>query len=131
MIQKIKYIFILIFLLKSYNCIAQDNESLALVNAKIVTVDSTLPEAQALWITGDRISVVGSNNEIAKYISRNTQVIDLKGKLVVPGFIDGHAHFLGLGYAKMNLDLTKVKNWTEVIGIVKEAVKNAEDIITS
>jgi predicted amidohydrolase YtcJ len=126
LIQKIKYIFILIFLLKSYNCIAQDNESLALVNAKIVTVDSTLPEAQALWISGDRISVVGSNNEIAKYISRNTQVIDLKGKLVVPGFIDGHAHFLGLGYAKMNMDLTKVKNWTEVIGIVKEAVKNAE-----
>ena len=92
-------------------CAVQDKADLVLQNAKIVTVDSILPEAQALAITGDRISFVGSDQEIEKYISENTRVIDLDGKLVIPGFIDGHAHFLGLGYAKMNLDLTRVKNW--------------------
>ncbi|MFQ5495462.1 MAG: amidohydrolase, partial [Phycisphaerae bacterium] len=55
-----------------------------------------------------------------------TTVIDLGGKLAVPGFIEGHGHFTSVGAAKLNLDLSKVNNWDEVIAMVKEAVARAE-----
>ena len=121
-----RYVLFCVALLILSFCQIDDKADLVLKNAKIVTVDSAQPEAQALAITGDRISYVGNDEQVGKYISNQTRIIDLQGKLVIPGFIDGHAHFLGLGYAQMNLDLTKVQNWDEVIGIVEEKIKSAE-----
>ncbi|MFQ6108634.1 MAG: amidohydrolase [Candidatus Aminicenantales bacterium] len=53
-------------------------------------------------------------------------MIDLEGKLAIPGFIDAHAHFTSIGQAKMRLDLTKVRNWDEIVAMVKEAVEKAQ-----
>ena len=53
-------------------------------------------------------------------------MIDLKGRLVVPGFIDGHGHFMSLGDSLLQLDFRKVKNWQEVIEMVKVAVAKAK-----
>jgi predicted amidohydrolase YtcJ len=97
-----------------------------LTNGKIVTVDDENPEVEALAVRGDVIAALGSNREIKKYIGDSTQVIDLEGKLVVPGFIEGHGHFTGLGQAKMRLDLMEVKNWDEIIEMVEEAVIKTE-----
>ena len=66
---------------------------------------------------------VGSNKEIEINITEKTTVIDLEGKTVVPGFIDSHAHFMNLGYLKLNLDLNNTKNWSEILAMVKSAVK--------
>ena len=98
---------------------------LVLHNGKIVTVDEALGELQAIAIRGDRILAVGSNEQIAAFISDSTSVVDLHGRLVIPGFIEGHGHFTSLGRAKMNLDLTTVRNWDEVIRIVAAAVSKA------
>ena len=54
---------------------------LVLTNGKIVTVDPTLPEAQALAVVGDTIMAIGSSDEIAQYIGPTTQVIDLLGRV--------------------------------------------------
>ena len=100
--------------------------TLVLRNGKIITVDDRFPQVQALAIRGDRILAVGSDAAILRYIGPNTRVIDLKGKLAVPGFIEGHGHFTSVGSSKLRLDLMRVKNWDEVIAMVKEAVAKAE-----
>ncbi len=99
---------------------------MVLLGGKIVTMDESKPAAEAIAILQGRIHAVGSDNEIKPYISESTQVIDLKGKLAIPGFIDSHGHFTSLGRSKMQLDLTRVKNWDEVIELVAQAVKKAK-----
>jgi len=99
---------------------------LVLINGKILTVDEAYPEAQALAAGDGIVLSIGSNDEIKPYIGENTEVIDLEGKLAVPGLIDAHAHFTSVGHAKLGLDLTKVNNWDEVVSMVEEAVKEAE-----
>src|SRR5215470_17445297 len=74
---------------------------LVLRNGKIVTLDPARPDAQAVAARGDRIIAVGTNEEIARVTGRKTRVIELGGRLVVPGFIEGHGHFLSLGKARM------------------------------
>ena len=100
--------------------------TLVLTNGRIVTVDSVRPEAQAVAIAGDRIIAVGSNAEIQRLVTASTQVIDLQGRLAIPGFIEGHGHFTGLGQSKLQLDLTKVKNWDEIVAMVRDAAAKAK-----
>jgi predicted amidohydrolase YtcJ len=99
---------------------------LVIRNAKIVTMDTAKPLADAIAIRGDHIVAVGSAEELQPYIGESTEVIDMQGKLVIPGFIEGHGHFMGIGSAKMNLDLMNVKNWDEVVAMVAEAVKKSK-----
>ncbi|MCH7848037.1 MAG: amidohydrolase [Planctomycetes bacterium] len=94
-------------------------------NGKIVTVDEAIGEVQAIAIRGDRILAVGSNAQMKALTDDSTMIIDLKGKLAIPGFIEGHGHFTSLGDAKMNLDLMAVRNWGEVIEMVAAAVAKA------
>ena len=99
---------------------------LVLRNGKIVTVDEAKPEAQALAVRGDTIAAVGSNQEIQPYVGAATKVIDLKGALATPGFIDAHVHFTGVGDAAKNLKLATAKSWDEIVRMVGEAAKTAK-----
>lgn len=108
-----------------WGCSLSTQADLVLKNGKIVTLDDSISEAQAIAISGYSITAVGSDEEIQKYIGDKTEVIDLDGRLVVPGLIEGHGHYMGLGNSKMILDLTKVKNWDEIVTMVSEAEKNA------
>ncbi len=97
-----------------------------LVNGRIVTLDEDRPEVEALAVRGDRIAALGSNSEIEAYQGPDTERIDLQGKLAIPGFIEGHGHFTGIGQAKMSLDLMKVKNWDEIVSLVEQAVQESQ-----
>ncbi|MBU2491061.1 MAG: amidohydrolase [Bacteroidetes bacterium] len=110
------------------SCTEEKTETadLILINGKIITVDESLPEAEAIAVKGDTIWAIGTSHEIEKLSGSETKVIDLNGAYAYPGFIESHAHFLGLGNAKLNLDLTKAKNWDEVIFQVAEAVHNVQ-----
>jgi hypothetical protein len=99
---------------------------LVLTNGKIVTVDDARPEAAALAVRGDTIVALGSNEEIAPYVGEKTRVIDLAGKLATPGLIDSHTHFTSIGQAKMGLNLTRAKNWDDIVAMVAEAAKKAQ-----
>lgn len=99
---------------------------LVLQNGRIVTVDSSNPEAEALAVAGDRILAVGSDEAVAQYIGASTEVIDLAGRLAIPGFIEGHGHYTSLGEALMMLDLTTAANWDEIVAMVAEAVADAQ-----
>ena len=80
-------------------------QPLAVVNARIWTGDARRPWADAMLTTGDRIAIVGSSAEVLKRVDAATETVDARGRLVVPGFIDSHIHFLagGLGLASVQL----------------------------
>jgi predicted amidohydrolase YtcJ len=122
-----KYVFT--FLILSTVVIAQPAQTpatLVLRNGKVVTVDAARPEAQAIAIRGDRIAAVGTNESIQPFIGPSTQVIDLRGQLAIPGLIESHGHFMGLGSSKLTLDLMDVKDWDEIVSMVAAAAKQAK-----
>lgn len=99
---------------------------LVLIGGKVVTVDESMPEAEAIAISGYTITAVGSNRKIGRYIGESTNVIELDGRLVVPGFIEGHGHFTSLGESMLKLDLTEVEDWGQIVDMVAEAASQAE-----
>ncbi|HZM50182.1 MAG TPA: amidohydrolase family protein, partial [Vicinamibacteria bacterium] len=99
--------------------------TLVLRNGHIATVDDAKPQAQALAARGDTLVAVGTNEEIAPYVGPRTRVIDLQGRRAVPGFIEAHGHFTGVGEARLVLNLRRVKNWDEVVTMVKAAAATA------
>ena len=100
--------------------------TLVLTNGKIVTLDDDVPEATALAARDGRIVAVGSDADVAEYMTDDARVIDLGGQLAVPGLIEGHGHFMGIGNAKMILDLTTARTWQDIVDQVAEAVLTAE-----
>lgn len=98
---------------------------LVLRGGKIVTVDDNLPEAQALAVKDDTIIAVGTDAEINAYVGRRTEVIELEGRLAIPGFVESHAHFLGIGDAQLQLDLMDVQNWDEIVSMVEAVTGDA------
>ena len=82
----------------------QTPPDMILTNGKIITVDAQFSIAQALAVRGDRIVAVGSNQDMTRMAGPNTRRIDLRGRAVVPGLIDNHAHFQEEG-AYWNLEL--------------------------
>jgi predicted amidohydrolase YtcJ len=99
---------------------------LVLQNGRIVTVDDTVPEAQALASSAGKIVFVGSNADVRKYVGASTKVIDLHGQLAIPGFIEGHGHFTGIGESKLGLELMGTTSWDQIVRMVADAVKAAK-----
>src|SRR5258707_47184 len=98
---------------------------LVIRGGKIVTVDEARPEAQAMAVSGDTIVALGSNQEMLRYVGPDTKVVDLKGALATPGFIDAHTHFTGVGEAARNLKLATARNWDDIVRMVGEAARKA------
>lgn len=90
-----------------------------ILNAAIWTGDESNPDAQAMAIAGDSLLAVGSNAEIEKYKGSNTEVIDLNGAFVTPGFIDCHVHFLTGGFNLSGVQLRDAKTKEEFIKRIK------------
>ena len=125
--RKSVVIIISVVSLLAFACNLTDSGAdLVLLNGKVVTMDKQTPRAHGLAVRGDRILAVGDSAGLVRYITPQTKVIDLKGRLVIPGFIESHAHFMSLGYSKMRLDLGQSKTWQELVDMVKEAVAKAE-----
>jgi predicted amidohydrolase YtcJ len=99
---------------------------LVLLNGRVLTMETATPEAQAIAIRDDSIYVVGSNADVRKRVGPSTQTIDLHGQLAIPGFIESHGHFPGVGEMKEELDLTKAKSWNDIVEMVGEAAKKAK-----
>jgi len=94
-------------------------------NAKIWTGDSTNAWADALATKGDEIMYVGKDHQSFK--GSQTEMIDVGGKLMLPGFIDNHTHFLSGGYTLSGVDLHKAKTKQEFISILKEFCEKYKD----
>jgi predicted amidohydrolase YtcJ len=99
---------------------------MVLINGKIVTLEDAQPQVEALAVGGNRIAAVGTTSSMKRHVGAKTQVIDLQGQLVIPGFVEGHAHFTGVGLARLDLNLMNAKTWDEIVGMVERAVKSAK-----
>jgi len=78
-------------------------------------MDDQKPSAQAIAIKADRIFKVGTNEELDELKKNAAKTIDLKGTFVMPGFIEGHGHYSGLGKSLINLNFLKSKSWEEIV----------------
>jgi predicted amidohydrolase YtcJ len=100
----------------------QPPADLVLRGGKVVTLNPERPVAEAIAVTGERITVVGSTAEVDPYVGPETRVIELEGALVIPGFIESHAHFMDLGTSRMKLDLTATDSAQQIAAMVEQTV---------
>ncbi len=92
----------------------------------IYTVDSKQTTAEAVAVKNDKILFVGNLDDAEAFKNNQTKVIDLEGKTMTPGLIEGHGHFMGLGYNELNLDLLNTKSYEDIIDAVAERVATLE-----
>ena len=94
-----------------------------IINANIRTIDEKQPRAEAVAVTGNKISAVGTNKEIRQLIGTNTKTIDANGRLVLPGFNDSHVHFLATGNQFFSVNLRGIKTRREIVAKIEKQVK--------
>lgn len=97
-----------------------------ILGGKIYTVNEKQPIVEAVVVKNDKIEFAGTEAEARTWIGDSTQVIDLKGKIMTPGFIEGHGHLMGVGNNELNLDLMGVKSFEELVEKVRVAVSQAK-----
>ena len=98
--------------------------TLILLNGDFRTLDPSKPRAQAVAITADRISAVGSDAEIKSLAGPGTESIDLNGRLGLPGMMDSHFHFYDWALGRRNLVLADVRSFGELLDRVAAAARN-------
>jgi len=127
----LKFLVLSLFFLAAVQCSSKqpvEAADLVLINGNIVTVDESNPRAEALAVKGDTIVAVGSNKDIKTYIDKKeTEIIDLQGKLALPGFNDGHVHFVYGGHALMSISLDGVTSPDEIQRRVQEKIEEKNE----
>jgi predicted amidohydrolase YtcJ len=113
-------------LLTSCTSPKKDAATLLIYGGPIYTVDTIQSTVEAVATKDNKILFAGSLADAEKYKDEQTQLIDLKGKTMTPGLIEGHGHFMGLGYNELNLDLMNTTSYQEIIDAVAAAVEKAE-----
>lgn len=121
---------VILFLLSAFivlSC-APDREPAALVikGGSIYTMNPSQPKVEAVVVVADTIAFAGSEKEADEWIGKDTKIIDLQGKTMTPGLVEGHAHIMGIGYNELNLDLMGVTSYDEIVARVQEAVSKAK-----
>ena len=115
-------------LLFTLSC-ASPNEApadLILRGGNIVTMDEAVGNVEALAARDGVVIAVGTNAEIEALTGPDTQVIDLNGRTAIPGFIEAHAHFTGIGRSLMNIDLRAARSWDEIVETIGAAAADRE-----
>lgn len=121
-----KYLIILFCFFSLISCddSKEKSEKMADViytNAKVYTMDNNNSWAEAVAVKDSKIIVVGSSTEIGKMAGKDTQIIDLSGKFVMPGVFDLHSHpFITPWYGSMNLQLTGADTKEKIVEAVKK-----------
>src|SRR5690606_16494522 len=97
----------------------KQNVDTIVINANVYTVNESFDKAEAFAIKDGKFVEIGTNANIQEKFSSET-VIDAKGQTVLPGFIDAHCHFLGLGFNQQSVNLVDTKSFDEVVQRVIE-----------
>lgn len=103
-----------------------DPADIVFVDGKVVTADDAVPQAEALAVRNGRVLAVGSSDEIRAHVGPDTRVVDLGDRIVVPGFIEGHGHYVRLGESQLILDLSGTETWQAMVDMVAAAAAEAE-----
>lgn len=99
---------------------SRERVSVIIENARVWTGNPKAPWAEAVAIRADRIAAVGKSADIRRLGDKSTRVIDAAGKMVTPGFIDSHVHFLSGGFQLSSVQLRDAKTPQEFIARIKQ-----------
>jgi len=105
--------------------------TIILYNGRVLTLDQDFRIASAIAVRNDRIQAVGSSEEILKLDGPKTQKVDLRGKILIPGFTDSHFHLVSSALALQKLQLTSAGNIKELVDIIAQAAKSVREQILS
>jgi predicted amidohydrolase YtcJ len=97
-----------------------DAADLALTGGRIYTVDARRSWAEAVAIRGGRIVFVGSDEDAKAHIGPDTKVVELEGRLVMPGFQDAHIHPISAGLEAQSCDLNGLETVEEYLVVIKQ-----------
>ncbi len=103
-----------------------DPAEIVFKNGNVYTLNESRPTAEAIAIRYGKILAVGSNAEMKNFEGKKTKIVDLKGLTVVPGMIDAHYHFSGVGFREMNLNLEGTTSLEDFLAKVKARVDKAK-----
>jgi predicted amidohydrolase YtcJ len=119
-------LFLFVILVTACGGVPVDPADMVLVGGTVVTADDAVPDGEAMAVRGGRVVAVGLDSEIRRFVGDGTEVIELHGRTAIPGFIEGHGHYTGVGRATLQLNLMDVANWDEVVAMVEAAVAEAQ-----
>ncbi len=119
-------LYSMIIFLLGMGCGSSDDADLLMINGNIYTMDSLNTIVQAVGIQNGIITFVGRNDQALKLRGEKTTIVDLEGKLMTPGFIEGHGHFMGMGYHLLNLDLSNAATYEEVVKMVQQKIETMQ-----
>ncbi len=105
---------------------AEEMADMIIVGGQVVTLDPRTPSCEAVAIREGKILRLGTGAEIEALADPQTQRLQLNGEFVIPGLIESHGHFVGLGQARMMLDLSSAKSWEEIVDLVGKAAQHRE-----
>jgi predicted amidohydrolase YtcJ len=91
-----------------------------IIKGNVITVINQKPRAEAIGIRGEKIVSVGTVKEVETGAGKTTEVLDLKGKTILPGFMDSHAHIMGTGKNRLGVDLSPAKTVKEALDKIKQ-----------
>ena len=123
-----KFFSLAITLIFFSSCSNEPKESATMIihGGTIYTVDSNQATVEAVAVKDNKILFAGSLEDAESFKNEQTELIDLEGKTMTPGLIEGHGHFMGLGYNELELDLMYTNSYQDIIDAVAERVKTAE-----
>lgn len=110
-------------LLLLFGCTQASSPDLILLNGKIITIDQKSTIAQAVAVKNDKIISVGSNDEIRKLAGSQTKIIDVKGKVVIPGLNDAHAHPEAASVSELDFKIPDLNTIGELLSWIKSETK--------
>ncbi len=121
--MNMKFAWTLIFAINLASGLGAQSADIIVVGAQLETMDPRYPQANAIAVAHGRILKVGSAQEIRKLANAKTRIVAAKGAFVMPGFIDSHAHFRGIGSSLRRVRLNGAASFQEVIRRVRKAAE--------
>ncbi len=122
-----KHSLLILFALCLFSCAEKKiSADLIIRGGKIYTANDAQPEVEAVAVKGDKILFAGSEKDVEQFKNDQTRIIDLQGKTMTPGFIEGHGHLRGLGFQEFTLNLAGAKSYEEVVDRVKGAIEKSK-----
>jgi len=118
----------LLFLLIAFlSCKTEQVSEMIIYGSNIYTIDDKNTKVEGIYIKDGLIQETGSKEDISKHETENTEIINAKNAFVIPGLIEGHGHFSGLGNMLQNLDFLQSKSWQDIVAQVKASAETSEE----
>src|SRR5690349_18175956 len=94
------------------------------LNGKVITADKSFGIAQAVAVKDGRFVGVGTSDEMRRYVTPSTRVVDLQGRTVIPGLMDSHSHMIGAGAADTRAPVFRARTIADAQSIIGEFIRS-------